>query len=280
MKWLSNASLILMMGAVTATARAQDTRAVLTAELELGEATIWYLGHAGWAVKTRDNLLIFDYWESTAPRSRRSLSNGYVDPAEIADQNVYVFVSHSHGDHYDPIILEWQSVIPNITYVFGWEFATESSYVCLTEPRETRRIDGLEVSTINHDFDGIPEVAFLVTLDSLVLYHSGDHGTWSDPPNSVFVDNIDYLAGLGKQIDVAFISTFGQRGGGIINAGDRYSIERLSPRVMFPMHHGDNEDLYERFAREIRREDVRTAVYDATRPGDHFSYKSGRIERY
>ena len=46
------------------------------------------------------------------------------------------------------------------------------------------------------------------------------------------------------------------------------------------MHHGDNEDLYERFAREIRREDVRTAVYDATRPGDHFSYKSGRVERY
>jgi len=269
-----------MMGAVTATAKAQDTRALLATELDPGEATIWYLGHAGWAVKTRDNLLIFDYWESTAPQSTRSLSNGYVDPAEIADQNVYVFVSHDHGDHYDPMILEWLKVIPNITYVFGWELAADSSYVCLAEPRETRRLDGLEVATINHAFDGIPEVAFLVTVDSLVFYHSGDHGTWSDPPNNVFADNIDYLAGLGKQIDVAFISTFGQRGGGIINAGDRYGIERLSPKVMFPMHHGDNEDLYERFVREIRREDVRTAAYDATRPGDHFNYKSGQIERY
>jgi hypothetical protein len=48
---------------------------------------------------------------------------------------------------------------------------------------------------------------------------------------------------------------------------------------MFPMHHGDNEDLYERFAREIRREDVKTAVHYARRPGDRFSYRSGRVER-
>ena len=113
-----------------------------------------------------------------------------------------------------------------------------------------------------------------------MIYHSGDHGTWSDPPNSVFTGNIDYVAARHEEIDIAFISTFGQRGGGsTINAGHRYSIEVLRPRVMFPMHHGGNEDLYERFAREIRREDVKTAVHYATRPGDHFTYGGGRIEK-
>jgi L-ascorbate metabolism protein UlaG (beta-lactamase superfamily) len=262
-------------------AQTQDTRGLLTAELQLGEATMWHLGHAGWAVKTRDHLLIFDYWESSEPESDRSLARGCVDPTEIADQDVYVFVSHSHGDHYDPVVLEWQQMIPDATYVFGWGFSTDSRYVCLIEPRETRKFDGLEVATINHDFDGIPESAFIIQVDGLTIYHSGDHGTWSDPPNSVFTSNIDYLAARYEQIDIAFISTFGQRrGGSTINAGDRYSIEVLRPSAMFPMHQGGNEDLYERFAREIRREDVKTAVHYASRPGDRFTYKDGRVGRH
>ncbi len=42
-----------------------ETGADTNAQQELadGEALIWYLGHAGWAVRTRSRLLIFDYWE-------------------------------------------------------------------------------------------------------------------------------------------------------------------------------------------------------------------------
>jgi L-ascorbate metabolism protein UlaG (beta-lactamase superfamily) len=271
--------MILMLGGVGSSAEAQSTRDLLSAELEPGEANVWYLGHAGWAVKTRNHLLIFDYWESSAPRGDRSLADGYVNAEEIAAQAVYVFVTHSHGDHYDPIIHRWRQTVPNITYVFGWEAGSDPDHIYMTQPREIRELGDLTVATINHEFDQIPEVAFLVAVDDLVIYHSGDHGTVTEEPNATFVDNIDYLASLGRRIDVAFISTFGRIGGGTINNGDRYSIEKLRPRVMFPMHHGDNEDLYERFAREIRREDVMTAVYYATRPGDHFSYKAGRIER-
>ena len=276
-RWLS-LSLLLMSTAISA-ARAQSTPELLTAELAAGEATIWYLSHAGWAVKTREHLLIFDYWESSAPRSTRSLSNGYVNPAEIADQNVYVFVSHAHGDHYDPTVLQWRQAVSNITYIFGWEAGSDSEHVYMVQPRDTRQLGDLVVSTVNHDFDRIPEVAFLVAVDDVVIDHSGDHGTVTDAPNPTFVDNIDYLASRAGQIDVAFISTFGQIGGGTINNGDRYSIEKLRPRVMFPMHHGGNEDLYERFAREVRREDVKTAVRFATRPGDRFRYEAGRAER-
>lgn len=30
-------------------------------QLEIGEAAVWYLFHAGWAVKTASTLMIFDY---------------------------------------------------------------------------------------------------------------------------------------------------------------------------------------------------------------------------
>ena len=33
-------------------------------KLDAGQAEIHYLGHSGWAVRTRNHLLIFDYWEA------------------------------------------------------------------------------------------------------------------------------------------------------------------------------------------------------------------------
>ncbi len=258
---------------------AQTARELLTARVEEGRATIWYLDHSGWAVKTGSHLLIFDYVAGQANHSGRSLDHGFIDPAEIADQNVVVFVTHQHSDHYDPGILRWEDEVEHITYVFGWEAPACNKHVCLADLRGTRTLGGMEIVTVNHEFDRIPEVAFLVMLDGLAIYHSGDHGTVADEPNPTFKDNIDYLASLNKSIDIAFISTFGRIGGGAINNGDRYTIEVLRPRVTFPMHHGDNEDLYERFAREISKENVKTSVYYATRPGDSFSYVNGRIEK-
>lgn len=258
---------------------AQASR-LLNTTLEDGSATIFYLGHAGWAVKTRTHLLIFDYVADQATHRERSLDYGFVDPAAVAGQNIIVFVSHGHGDHYDPAILRWADRVEDIDYVFGWENPACERSECLTEPREIRMVDGVAIATINHTFDGIPEAAFLVTLDGLVIYHSGDHGSVADSLNPIFKDNIDYLASLGKSIDVAFISTFGRIGGGLVNNGDRYTIETLRPKVTFPMHHGDNEDLYERFAREIAKEGLSYEVCYAKQPGDSFSYVNGQIVKY
>jgi len=280
--FLSNLLWLLIAAGLTANAvptMAQASR-LLNATLEDGSATIWYLGHAGWAVKTRTHLLIFDYVAEQAAHRGRSLDYGFVDPAEVAGQDILVFVSHGHGDHYDPAILRWADQVEDIDYVFGWENDACERGECLTKPREIRVVDGVTIATINHTFDGIPEAAFLVTLDGLVIYHSGDHGSVTDSLNPIFKDNIDYLASLGESIDVAFISTFGRIGGGLVNNGDRYTIEMLRPKVTFPMHHGDNEDLYERFAREIAKEGSSTEVYYARQPGDSFSYVNGQIVKY
>jgi hypothetical protein len=88
----------------------------LDRHLRTGEAQIWYLGHSGWAVRTQNHFLIFDYWEAMktmppgeafVPPDDASLATGYIVPSEIADQNVIVFVSHAHSDHFDPVVLTW-----------------------------------------------------------------------------------------------------------------------------------------------------------------------------
>jgi L-ascorbate metabolism protein UlaG (beta-lactamase superfamily) len=73
-----------------------------------GALNVRYLGANGWAVTIGERMLIFDYQEETDPSparaSERDLAHGYIDPAELVGYEVYVFVTHSHFDHYAPVI--------------------------------------------------------------------------------------------------------------------------------------------------------------------------------
>jgi L-ascorbate metabolism protein UlaG (beta-lactamase superfamily) len=249
---------------------------ILERDLENGEAYIWYLGHAGWAVKTRNHLLIFDY--VSLPRTGElpenpCLANGFIDPSEIRNCSVYVFVTHAHGDHFDPVIFGWDNSIKNITYIFGWQADTNPKYVYLKDRRMKKTFDGLEASTINHDFDGIPEVAYLLKVDGLVIYFSGDHGSTGEEIDAVFKDNIDYLSRQATDIDIAFISQFGSKSGGEVNKGDLYTISKLGPKVTLPMHQGGGERFYKKFAQEAAQKGAQTKFFCAEKRGERFHYR-------
>lgn len=247
--------------------------------LAAGEARVRYLEHAGWAVETAGRLLVFDYSRRAArDAGERSIEHGWLTPADLAGRPVVVFISHAHGDHYDPAVLMWANRVEDLTVVFGWPGPVGPKRVMATD-REPRTIaSGLTVSAVQHDFDGIPESAFLVRADGLVIYHSGDHASVSDPPNPVFTANIDALARQVERVDLAFLSIFGGGAGRWVNAGDRYTIERLRPRVVFPMHSGGREHEYAAFAREAGRLNLGATFAAAARPGQVFHYRDGRLD--
>jgi len=250
----------------------------LNEALKEGEAHVWYLGHSGWAIKTKNHLLIFDYSPMDSKPAEPSISNGRVVPSEVKDQNVFVFVSHGHADHYDTEIFEWEKSIAHITYIFGWQLReNRGPEIYVAEPREKKRIDGLEILSIYHEFDGIPEAAFLVKVDGLVIFYSGDHGSTGEVLNPVFKDNVDFLAKNANGIDMAFICQFGSQTGDAVNKGDLYTIEKLKPRVTFPMHRGKGESAYKKFAQEAADKGVVSKFYCAERKGDRFFYQNNKI---
>ena len=75
------------------------------------EAEIWYLYNSGFAVKTANHFLIFDYYLDSAKGNERCLENGVINTNEIKDLDVIVFVSHKHPDHFNPLIFDWQNDI-------------------------------------------------------------------------------------------------------------------------------------------------------------------------
>lgn len=247
-----------------------QNKTILEKNLNKGETIIVYLFHSGWAVKTQNHLFIFDYWEMREKPDKPSLLNGFINPSEIASQNVYVFVSHQHSDHYDPIILEWKEKIKNINYIFGWKATDDPSHFYFPSERISYKTDDIEIFNIHHKFDGIPESAFLIFADGLSIYHAGDHGHSKGQKNDIFRENIDYLATLRKKIDIVFTPTFG---------GQYYTIEKLSPKVVFPMHNGGYERQNEKFANVVKDRDIKVKVGVALNQGDCFLYSNGKLKK-
>ena len=256
---------------------------LLDREVVDGEAALWYLGHCGWGIKTKNRFLIFDYWKGGEPPASPCLANGHIDPSEISHMDVLVFVTHEHGDHFDPAVFGWADGLDDVTYVYGFRPELTPDYrqtgypgpaYEYVGPREHVTIDGVDVRTIEANDAG---VGFLVEVDGLVIYHAGDHAGWADGERDGFVAEIDYLDPLVDELDLAFLNVTGchahdpER----LLEGNLITLETLAPRVMIPTHAANREYVYREAAEEIAAHGAATTVRYPENPGDSFYYKSG-----
>lgn len=239
-------------------------------DLKAGEAVVWYLGHSGWAVKTKNHFLVFDYYEKTDRPDDPRLVNGRINPTEIYDQNVYVFVTHRHADHFDKTILEWRHSVPSIKFIFGWEALDDPDYHYMG-PKKRLSLDRMEIECVHSPEAGEIEGNFLVKVDGIVIYHSGDYSRGHD----VFKKDMQDLAQTAKDIDLFFMLA----GNPMDNAGALYALQTVKPKFMFPMHAGGNEHVYKEFADFVGGKKIKTEIICAENRGDRFKYSQGRIKR-
>ena len=240
-----------------------------------GEAVVWYLGHCGYAVRTQNHLLVFDYQEQNDGRQPKvrpeqpSLAAGWIDPEEIKDLKVRVFVSHSHADHFDPVIFAWKRTIPDIVYFFGWKAADEPSYAYLVGPRAELKSAGLEITTINSHHSGVPEVAWLVKVDGLTIYHNGD--CQPDDPSSEH----DFLKTKTDRIDLAFVFP-------VYEEGQKYTVQSLDfftkfrVRAAFPMHAQAGDAMYLGFQKAFQARFPGLPIHVPMVLGQKFVYETPR----
>jgi ankyrin repeat protein/L-ascorbate metabolism protein UlaG (beta-lactamase superfamily) len=244
-------------------------------DLTEGEAVVWYLGHSGWAIKTMDHLLIFDYFNPGRDPGLPGLCNGHIRPAEITDENVTVFVTHEHGDHYDPMIFQWREDLADVTYVLGCQPEDASAYE-YAAPREEKQVDGMRIFTIESNDTG---VGYWIEVDGLVIFHAGDHANRHRDFSGPYKAEIDLLAERGAKPDIAFMPISGCGFGDqeAVKMGVHYALEALKPRVFMPMHAGGSEHRYKVFIADCEDEFPRTQMQAPEARGDRFRYRDGRI---
>lgn len=227
--------------------------------------TVTYYLHSGFSCALDRVLLIFDYWLG---ENRELAADKRIDPASFADYDeIYVFISHAHPDHYDPEVVRWHKDWP-ITYVVAHDMPIGT--------RGKRMAPGDSVSFGHHvkvkAFDSTDlGVSFLVELDGIRIFHAGDLNFWHWREEST-VAEIDEaeeefsraLAPLiGEKIDIAFFPV-DPRQGQMFDAGANTFIMSVKPRLLIPMHFWGRAETAVEFARRARCRD--TEVLAMVRP--------------
>lgn len=244
--------------------------------VRMGEALIWYTGLSGWVIETRHHIVVIDYVELQPPRVERTISNGYIDPEYLEGRSVRVFVTHGHGDHYWPPIGEWSRTVRDIRYFFGWGLDTGLDEVRFTGYRMNYTELGLSVHTVNHPVTSPPEVAYLIEVDGVTIYHTGDLATNVPELDPRHKSNIDYVARLAGDVDLFFVSMAGGYFGKHVNPQDVYTINTLKPFAVFPQHY-DPGVMYRLFAEEAQAEGAHAVYCLAERRGDAWLYRDGSV---
>ncbi len=248
----------------------------LKKNLAAGEALVWYTEHSGWAVKTANHLLVFDYFKPDPAPDQPGMANGWIVPAEIGDLPLTVFISHSHGDHYMPSVFDWKKEIQNITYVAGFKPEGKDGY-SLLPVHEKKVMNGMEIIPIESNDSG---QGYFVKVDGVTIFHPGDHANRQRDFSGPFKKEIDYLADQGLKADILFVPVSGCGFGDIVSVkkGDYYTMDRLSARHVFPMHAQGNPLNYMEFAKEAKARGYENAFHCAEFPGDCFIVKAAETK--
>lgn len=184
-----------------------------------------YIYHSGFTFQYKDYLLIFDYYRGDLKLDENK-------------KNIF-FVSHSHEDHYNEEIFE----MPGDYYILSSDLnKEESNKFIIMKAYEERKLMDLKITSLGSTDKGI---SFLIEIDDLTIFHSGDLNWWYWPEDSPeeklemekdFKHEIERLKDY--KIDFAFFPVDPRLGENFF-LGAGYFIDQLRPRYLIPMHFGD-----------------------------------------
>lgn len=223
---------------------------------------IYHLYHSGVTVETNKNIYIFDYYRDNPTGEKRNLENGAIEPKELRDKEkkVYVFVSHSHSDHYNQTIFEWEKEIPEITYILSNDILSASgdNRHSLSPDRELD-LDNIEIKTFGSTDRG---VSFLVREKGLTIFHAGDLNWWhwkSFTTSELKKEEKEYKREITKiknhDIKLAFVPVDPRLDEYYYLAGE-YFINTVQPEYFIPIHFSSNYKITEKFASKIESNKV------------------------
>lgn len=212
---------------------------------------IYFLHHSAIAVVLDKSLLVFDHYL----RGGKGIENGTVGEDDLKNaENVYVFASHSHSDHFNPDVFKWVKSNPNITYILDSAIKekldgkyTPEKVIFLSRGGEYN--DGyISVKEFGSTDEG---GSFYVECEGVRLFHAGDFNLWhwrddgdekyTRQMTLYFNRELEYIREGIESIDYAFFPVDSRMGSGYDEGADMF-IETMRPKVFVPIHAKDLKD--------------------------------------
>ena len=191
---------------------------------------VTFIYHSSYFVELDHCCLLFDYYQGNIPQ---------------VDKPLYVFASHSHGDHFSPAIFQLAQEGKEVHYLLSDDISPRQvpeelkDQVTFVAPRSFYEVGELKVATLRSTDMG---VAFLVQCQGKRIYHAGDLNCWvwdgaprfqNDQMEAQYQEELELLAD--KDIDVAFVP-LDPRQEADFDLGMKYFFQAGGAEYVFPMH--------------------------------------------
>ncbi len=220
---------------------------------------VTYIYHSCYLLEFDRFSLLFDFYEDVR-RDDGSLwvSDYLINKAE----DLYVFSTHSHKDHFNPQIFEWNDKKTNIKYILSKEVANvhalSNNNIVLLDILETFKDNNIEVRAYGSTDTG---GSFCVGIEGRKYFHAGDLNNWhwneevskmdaAGFENS-FLCELELLAENTNQVYLAMFPIDPRLGTDYMKGAQQF-VSRVSVDYFLPMHFGDNYDkanAFESYAR-------------------------------
>ena len=218
--------------------------------------------HSGFSVADENTLLVFDYWRGereelpparqlTAEKLRHAANLRYIGVLRKYS-SVFVFISHEHIDHLDPVVFTWNEA-GNVSYIVSSDMPVGTRGKRMAPGDKLKLSDTVAVTAFDSTDLG---VSFLVDFDGIRIFHAGDLNFWHwreessmqeiEEADQEFRRAVKPLSA--ETIDVAFFPV-DPRQGAMYEAGANYFILAVKPRILIPMHYFHRADTAMDFAR-------------------------------
>lgn len=228
---------------------------------------ITYYYHSGFSCEIGDSIFIFDYWtgeNSEIPKGKR-ITSEYLERF----RNVYVLISHSHPDHFDPIVYDWYNS-GRVNYIVSYEMPVGTRGKRMS-PGDIYVIDEkVQIKAFDSTDLG---VSYLLQYDGFNIFHAGDLNFWHwrEESSAQEIEEAEEAFKTAciplenEKIDVAFFPV-DYRQGRLFDAGAVYFTMTVKPRLLIPMHFWGRPEVPIEFARRMRNND--TEIIAMTELGD------------
>ena len=225
---------------------------------------VTFILHSSYLVELDHCCLLFDYYQGELPPIEKPL---------------YVFASHSHGDHFSPDIFQLAQPGKEVHYLLSDDISPRQvppdlkDQVTFVSPRYFYKVGDLQAATLRSTDMG---VAFLIQCEGKRIYHAGDLNCWvwdtapryqNDQMKALYQSELELLKG--KDIDVAFVP-LDPRQDTDFDLGMKYFFQAGGAEHVFPMHMWGDYSVVPLFKSTPTYRDYAPHVMDVSQPGQSF----------
>ena len=221
---------------------------------------ITYLHHSGFLVELESTVWVFDYETGELPEFDQ-------------DKPLYLCVSHSHPDHYNPEIFTRFPQAKQFLLARQIRRIPELPSILRLAQNRTYTLPDAVIHTLKSTDAG---VAFVVEADGKCIYHAGDLNWWSwpdDTPEETRVMRERFWIQLeklrGMHFDAAFLPLDPRLQENFALGFDAF-LRTAEAQYVFPMHFWDDYSVIDRVLALPCSAPYRTRIMRITHPNQTF----------